>query len=184
VLAAAVTLVGAPPGTCTLAFALPGCPTHKLQGGLPPCLPAQHTRPLPDCPCPSLPPGGPGCRSDLCSPAILKLCPGGSKASLLLSPPVPVHRSHGDLASCPVDAWAPRHGPVRPILQLMCVLPVGSAGAALPAPLADLMAVAQAADDPLADASSSERQAADLRAATHQVRGSNPPAAGQLPTSC
>ena len=86
----------------------------------------------------------PNPRQDLAKPA--NAASRAGKRSLQ-SGPIALPRTLPDPAGAPALAWAPRHGPVRPLLQLMCVLPARSAGAALPGDLANLVVIAQEMDD-------------------------------------
>ncbi|KAF8063012.1 ALKBH8 [Scenedesmus sp. PABB004] len=83
--------------------------------------------------------------------------------------PIPLHRGLVDPHACELDEWAPPGGPVRPLLQLMCVLPAKSVGDALPTALANLVVLAESIeeDEAAAGAAARARRAALLGPGGH-----------------
>ncbi|WIA19878.1 hypothetical protein OEZ85_005778 [Tetradesmus obliquus] len=83
----------------------------------------------------------------------------GSRQQDFSAPPVQLSRSLSNPHSCTLQQWAPPGGPVRPLLQLMCVLPAKSVGDALPAVLANLIVLAENMDEDDGSSSSSASKA-------------------------
>ncbi|GFR50081.1 hypothetical protein Agub_g12225, partial [Astrephomene gubernaculifera] len=80
--------------------------------------------------------------SDLASPRIQALAHRGRSTTRLACPPLRLPRQLADPGGCGLEGWAPPHGPVRPLLQLLCILPPRSAQSALPADLASMLLIA------------------------------------------
>ncbi len=60
------------------------------------------------------------CTQDLANSRLLSHNAASGRRTLFASP-IPVLRYEPDLASCPLDTWAPKSGPVRPLLQVSCI---------------------------------------------------------------
>ncbi|GIL86379.1 hypothetical protein Vretimale_11678 [Volvox reticuliferus] len=88
---------------------------------------------------------------DLASNRIQNLAFRGRKKSPLASAPIRMARDMYDMAYCSLDEWAPPYGPVRPLLQLLCILPPRSAMLALPSELASMLLIAHEMEDEVAE---------------------------------
>uniref|UniRef100_A0A383WG32 Uncharacterized protein n=1 Tax=Tetradesmus obliquus TaxID=3088 RepID=A0A383WG32_TETOB len=111
-------------------------------------------------------------RQDLAKAKLWQKQQRGSRQQDFSAPPVQLSRSLSNPHSCTLQQWAPPGGPVRPLLQLMCVLPAKSVGDALPAVLANLIVLAENMDEDDGSSSSASKARQRQQQRLGQVQGS------------